>query len=135
MTENNRHLIVHLKKEENWLYILRKWQIGCKFQESGKLAVNLKKESINLGVPNLQVVFFPYIPDSLSYISLTPLPLCQPLFSLSLTPSTYLLLPPYPYLPPSSSSLLSTLHLPSSSERSLNILLSLPSPFFFDREI
>ena len=42
-----RHLIVHLKKEKNWLF-WRKRQIGCKFKERGKLAVNSKKEANRL---------------------------------------------------------------------------------------
>ena len=38
--EHIRHLIAHLKKEANWLYIQRRRQIGYPFEERGKLAVN-----------------------------------------------------------------------------------------------
>ena len=73
------------------------------------MAIKLKKESINLRVPDLQVVF-PHICHPLSYLFLTPTPSCLLPFSLSLTPSPYLPLPPYPYLPPKH-----PLHPPSSS--------------------
>ena len=45
---HNRHLLVHLKKEANWLQVRRKMQIGYQFKERSKLAANLEKEKINL---------------------------------------------------------------------------------------
>ena len=45
--ENNRHSIVHLKKEQNLLEIQKKRQIGCQLKEKCKFVVNSKNESIN----------------------------------------------------------------------------------------
>ena len=42
--DDTRHLIVHLEKEPNLLYIRRKSQIGCKFRERAKLDINSEKE-------------------------------------------------------------------------------------------
>ena len=53
----NRHLIIHLEKEPNKLYIQRKSQISCKFGERVNLSVNLEKAKL--------AIKFRYFPSSL----------------------------------------------------------------------
>ena len=110
-------------------------QIGCKFRERGKVAVISKREANWLSKQRkIQST------SECPIFRLFSLYILHSLSSLFLTPSPNLPLHPYPYLPakhplhpPSSSSLLSTLHPSSSSSSSLNILLPLPS-FSFLRE-
>ena len=62
---DNRHILVRLKKEANWLQIHRKRQIFYKLEERGKLAyhdespnisLSLKKSSLNILLP-LALIF------------------------------------------------------------------------------